>query len=97
MKHVHSMIKLSSLILITGWLALSATAAPVPALQASGGVSDFGTVANSATVQMNGQMTLEAWVHPTAWRSYTGREKHGLNFMYKGRIGSYIDFVFALQ
>ena len=97
MKHVHSMIKLSSLILITGWLAIPATAAPVPALQASGGVSDYGTVANSATVQMNGKMTLEAWVHPTGWRSFTGREKHGLNFMYKGRIGSYIDFVFALQ
>ncbi|MDD2239715.1 MAG: carbohydrate-binding protein [Kiritimatiellae bacterium] len=97
MKYVHPIVILSSLILMAGGLALSATGAPVPVLRAPGGVSDFGTVANSATVQMNGQMTLEAWVHPTGWRPYTGREKHGLNFMYKGRIGSYIDFVFALQ
>ena len=97
MKYCAPAVSLFTLIL-TVWLAShSALGAPVPVLQARGGVSDFGTVANSATVQMNGQMTLEAWIYPTAWRSYTGREKHGLNFMYKGRIGSYIDFVFALQ
>ncbi|MDD2239706.1 MAG: carbohydrate-binding protein [Kiritimatiellae bacterium] len=97
MKYCAPVVSLSTVIL-TVWLAShSALGAPVPVLQARGGVSDFGTVANSATVQMNGQMTLEAWIYPTAWRSYTGREKHGLNFMYKGRIGSYIDFVFALQ
>ncbi len=84
-------------ILVACGAALSAAAAPVPALRAPGGVSDYGTVASSPTVRLDGTMTLEAWVHPTAWRSYTGREKHGLNIMYKGRIGSYIDYVLALQ
>lgn len=72
-------------------------AAVVPALRAPGGVSDFGTVNNSSTIKLNGTMTLEAWLYPTGWRSYSGREKHGLNFMYKGRIGSHIDYMFSLQ
>ena len=97
MRYLHPVVGLSSLILGVFLSAAPVSAAPVPALRAPGGVPDFGTVANSATVRMNGTMTLEAWLYPTAWRSYTGREKHGLNFMYKGQIGSYIEYVFALQ
>ena len=97
MRGYPTIFKWAGAILVAGGAALSAAAAPVPALRAPGGVSDYGTVASSPTVRLDGTMTLEAWVHPTAWRSYTGREKHGLNIMYKGRIGSYIDYVLALQ
>jgi hypothetical protein len=96
MKSLHFCICLSSL-LLAAVCVVPASGTPVPALRAPGGVSDFGTVANSATVRMDNTMTLEAWLYPTSWRSYTGREKHGLNFLYKGRIGSYIEYVFALQ
>ncbi len=82
---------------VVGWAPLGSRGAAVPALVAPGGVADFGTVADSTTVRLDRQMTLEAWVYPTAWRSYSGREKHGLNFMYKGRIGSHIDYMFTLQ
>lgn len=67
------------------------------ALIAPGGVPDFGTAVDSPTIKIDNKITLEAWVHPTAWRSYTGREKHGLNFMFKGRIGTHIDYMFCLQ
>ena len=97
MKYCHPAVSLSTLIL-TVWLAShSATGAPVPALRAPGGVPDFGTAANSASVNLNGQMTLEAWLYPTSWRSYGGREQHGLNFIYKGQIGEHIDYMFTLQ
>ena len=94
---MRSIFPVSGLILSVLLAASPAAGALVPALRTPGGVSDFGTVANSPTVRLDNTMTLEAWLHPTAWRSYTGREKHGLNFMYKGRIGVYIEYVFALQ
>ena len=96
MKQSYLLACLSSL-LLAFVCVIPASGSLVPALRAPGGVSDFGTVANSATVRMDNTMTLEAWLYPTSWRSYTGREKHGLNFIYKGRIGSYIEYVFALQ
>ncbi|MDR0993917.1 MAG: carbohydrate-binding protein [Verrucomicrobiota bacterium] len=74
-----------------------ASAALVPALTGLSAGGSFGTVKSSASIQLNNTMTLEAWIYPTAWRSYSGREKHGLNFIYKGRIGSHIDYVFTLQ
>ena len=75
--------------------ALSASAAdPVPILT---GLSSETAYAYAGNLKPGHTVTLEAWVYPTGWRSYSGREKHGLNFMYKGVIGSHIDFVFALQ
>lgn len=72
-------------------------AALAPALITPGSVPDYAEVASSPTVKLNGQMTLEAWLYPTGWRSYSSAEKHGLNFMYKGLIGSHIDYMFSLQ
>ena len=72
----------------------ASAAAPVAALT---GLSASPSYGNAGNLKPGQAFTLEAWLYPTGWRDYTGREKHGLNFMYKGRIGSHIDFVFALQ
>lgn len=61
------------------------------------GLSGSSSYAVAGAVNPGSQMTLEAWVKPTGWRSYSGREKHGLNFLYKGLLGSHCDYVFALQ
>ena len=61
------------------------------------GLSSSSSYAVAGNVNPGSRMTLEAWVKPTSWRSYSGREKHGLNFLYKGLIGSRIDYVFSLQ
>jgi hypothetical protein len=97
MKYLHTVVGLSSMILSICLMVSFAQAAPVPALNAPGNVPDFGTVVDSATIRLDNTMTLEAWVYPTAWRSYSGREKHGCNFMYKGRIGSHNDYIFTFQ
>lgn len=81
------------------WVALTGSARSelVPALLAPGASADYAEVASSPTIKLDGQITLEAWLYPTGWRSYSGREKHGLNFMYKGLLGSHIDYMFSLQ
>ena len=61
------------------------------------GLSGSGSYAEAGNVNPGSRMTLEAWVKPTGWRSYLGREKHGLNFLYKGLLGSHCDYVFSLQ
>ena len=61
------------------------------------GLSGSGSYAEAGNVNPGNRMTLEAWVKPTGWRSYLGREKHGLNFLYKGLLGSHCDYVFSLQ
>lgn len=61
------------------------------------GLSGSGSYAVAGDVNPGDRMTLEAWVKPTGWRAYAGREKHGLNFLYKGLLGSHCDYVFALQ
>lgn len=61
------------------------------------GLSGSGSYAVAGCVNPGNRMTLEAWVKPTGWRSYSGREKHGVNFMYKGLLGSHCDYVFCLQ
>lgn len=81
--------------LATAAAATTASAAElVPALTGLSASPSYACVGN---LKPGNAFTLEAWVYPTGFRDYSGREKHGLNFMYKGRIGSHIDFVFALQ
>ena len=76
-----------------GGAAESAQAA-VPALTGLSASSSYG---NAGNVPLGNALTLEAWIYPTGWRSYSGREKHGLNFMVKGLLGSHWDYVFCLQ
>ena len=69
-------------------------AQPVPALT---GLSASASYAKVGNLKPGNTVTLEAWVYPTGWREYSGREKHGLNFLVKGLLGSHWDFIFALQ
>ena len=86
---------LTALLCALAAAAFSASAAELaPALTGLSASESYAYVGN---LKPGNNVTLEAWVYPTGWRDYSGREKHGLNFMYKGRIGSHIDFVFALQ
>ena len=81
--------------IVTAAATLAASAAePVAALTGLSASPSYAFVGN---LKPGNAVTLEAWIYPTGFREYSGREKHGLNFMYKGRIGSHIDFVFALQ
>ena len=81
---------LCSLLLST----LPAAAANVPALT---GLSASASYAKVGNLKPGNTVTLEAWVCPAGWREYSGREKHGLNFIVKGLLGSHWDFIFALQ
>lgn len=72
----------------------TAAANLVPALT---GLSASASYAKVGNLKPGNTVTLEAWVYPTGWREYSGREKHGLNFIVKGLLGSHWDFIFALQ
>lgn len=69
------------------------------ALSLSGEKGAYVSVNNSSSISVDNQITLEAWVKPTSWRTYTGTSTVGTinTILVKGKVDGNWDYWLGLD